>query len=647
MLNLDIKNRVFNRLTKDYDFLGTYKNDDGILIFLARIWDLKNMPSEDTRYRNAYDDAQQHLVNNNDWDLEQTFIRRFNLVSGDNKFFISFLQTVVHPTVRGTLKEIKKYVELINSFLSGDNFRLRVADYFEELPVYKYSDIDEKKELSVKIKNNSIPVYFDKSEWNIEYPSFTLWSDNWDDYGTKTTFTISYYTDPHSDTQLGNVKIMKKETNITAEFLPSMFFDLDESFCSIGGSESYYIKLKEILGNEYNSFLIGMRDVAMFPRIYQKFENDSVFKSSLLRSNSIEQLTRTIRYIIEGIDPNEYFKFSYTHQLPYSTDFISLNFNFEYNTSFEHRIYALIGKNGTGKTNILSQLALDLSNKKSQNFSPVKPFYGNVFTVSYSYFDKFKIPVQEDSFSYVYCGLKKADGSLKNSDELLFGFYDAVDKILDREFKDIWIKILKNFIPEEVLISFKFKDVRDVRGSFKSVIDRATFNDNKFKLSSGESVLLFMLSEIIAEIRFDSLILFDEPETHLHPNAINSLINTLFELVKEFKSFCIIATHSPLIIQEITARNIFVIMREDNYAYVNRLEHESFGENLTIITEDIFGKNFTPKHFVTLIEKLIEANKTYEEIIELIKTDELPVTSNIRLYIKTLMKNKDEKSNSI
>ena len=85
------------------------------------------------------------------------------------------------------------------------------------------------------------------------------------------------------------------------------------------------------------------------------------------------------------------------------------------------------------------------------------------------------------------------------------------------------------------------------------------------------------------------MILFDEPETHLHPNAISSLLNTIFRLVKRFESFCIIATHSPLIIQEIPARNIFIIERENNIAFVRELERESFGENLTVITQDIFG----------------------------------------------------------
>ena len=158
------------------------------------------------------------------------------------------------------------------------------------------------------------------------------------------------------------------------------------------------------------------------------------------------------------------------------------------------------------------------------------------------------------------------------------------------------------------------------------------------KLSSGQNIILYMVTEILSHIRFDSLILYDEPETHLHPNAISTLMNTLFDLVKRFQSFCVIATHSPLIIQEIPSRNIFVIEREDNSASIRGLERESLGENLTVITQDIFGNAEVAKHFVTTIQDLITKGKTYSQIIELLESDHLPITSNIKLYIKALLK---------
>ena len=57
--------------------------DIGIIEFLNNIWDLKALPivSGDDRWSNAYDDAVQHLVKNDDWSYEETFIDYFKLLT--------------------------------------------------------------------------------------------------------------------------------------------------------------------------------------------------------------------------------------------------------------------------------------------------------------------------------------------------------------------------------------------------------------------------------------------------------------------------------------------------------------------------------------------------------------------------------------
>lgn len=116
-----------------------YNDYDGILTFLNKIWPLKDLPSQDSRYKNAYEDARQHLVNNDDWTPEFTYTERFNLLSGDEIFFIKFLEAIVSPDVRKGLEDIKSYVRLINDRLKDNPEQLVLVDYFEELPVFKYS----------------------------------------------------------------------------------------------------------------------------------------------------------------------------------------------------------------------------------------------------------------------------------------------------------------------------------------------------------------------------------------------------------------------------------------------------------------------------------------------------------------------------
>ena len=162
-------------------------------------------------------------------------------------------------------------------------------------------------------------------------------------------------------------------------------------------------------------------------------------------------------------------------------------------------------------------------------------------------------------------------------------------------------------------------------------------------MSSGQKSLFFIITEIVANIRYSSFILFDEPETHLHPNAITEFMNAIMELLQKFNSFGIVATHSPLIVREIFSENIFVLDKEETTLRVRKLEFETFGENLTTITNEIFGNRDVPKYYKTKIEELVESGKTYKEIENELQ-GEVPLNLNIKILIKSLIQNRDEKS---
>jgi ABC-type methionine transport system ATPase subunit len=82
--------------------------------------------------------------------------------------------------------------------------------------------------------------------------------------------------------------------------------------------------------------------------------------------------------------------------------------------------------------------------------------------------------------------------------------------------------------------------------------------------------------------------LFDEPETHLHPNAVASLFLVLSEILVEFDSYAVVATHSPVVIQEIPAKRVLVFEREHNVTMAHPLLLESFGESVTELTRHVF-----------------------------------------------------------
>ena len=147
--------------------------------------------------------------------------------------------------------------------------------------------------------------------------------------------------------------------------------------------------------------------------------------------------------------------------------------------------------------------------------------------------------------------------------------------------------------------------------------------------------MLEIMTKIIANIRYDSLILFDEPETHLHPNAISQLISSIYELVESFDSYCLITTHSPIIIQNIFGKNVYVMEKENNIPFLRKIGVESFGENLTVLTEDIFSNSEINKQYKVILDKLIERYYNYEIILEKLENDNLPLSLNAKIYIKS------------
>ncbi|WP_425264563.1 AAA family ATPase [Vibrio parahaemolyticus] len=201
---------------------------------------------------------------------------------------------------------------------------------------------------------------------------------------------------------------------------------------------------------------------------------------------------------------------------------------------------------------------------------------------------------------------------------------------------DKWKKVISNFLEIELIELFIKSAPEEPE---KLYFDKVGFSEARNSFSSGQSIVLFVISEIVANIRLDSLLLFDEPETHLHPNAISQLMNGIAELVSEFESYCIIATHSPIIIQEMFSRDVLVISREENVPSVKNIGIESFGENLSIITEEVFGNRTIPKFYETTIKNLVKRFKTYDRVLEIMKNGNLPLSLNVRLYLQNLVDN--------
>jgi len=619
------------------------KNGEKWMPFLNSIWDLRTMPSEDQRYTNAYDDVVQHTVNNDDWELDELFLERLKLLE-DNDVFIKFLENIVHPNFRENEDDIIKFVLLINSYIEDEKLILAIVSYDENsLPIYNIIEKNDSLPYRDLLKN-SIPFYVVKRPNGYankanshskpdKTPCFVLsFNDKWNDYGYSTDFSLFYHTD-NTVESLGNIKITHGKDSVINE-IPDEFFELDNKYCSLGQTYEFYEKLKVSTGKYFESVLYALKDAAFFSDIYEKFEKNDVFNMSLIRYDEPEQLLRSVKYRIYGFNLSNLYSFKYNFEPKYSKESVDIDFNFNNNNEFPNRIFAIIGKNGTGKTQLITSLPIEISKKESTKFIPRTPMFSKVIAVSYSVFDNFEIPKSTAFFNYVYCGLLNEKRELLTERQQLFRFHNTWQKIEEIDRLEKWKNILSNFIEIDILNKFIIEETSPL-GETIIKVDRLEFNKIKNYLSSGQTILIYIISEIIANIRRDSLLLFDEPETHLHPNAISQLMNVIYEVVHEFESYCIITTHSPLIIQELLSKNVRIIERHENTVSVRKINIESFGQNLTTLTEEVFRNKEIGKQYKKIIDRMVSAGKTYTDIISILETEGFPLSINIRLYIES------------
>ena len=642
-LTKKIRLDILRVLLSEQDLFGKPQDDINIIKFLDEMFELKSLPSEDDRYSNAYDDAYQHLINNYDWEYEYVLTERFSIIENSN-IFINFLNKIIHPNIRNNEDEITRYYLLINPYLEKENLNFSLDSYNENgLSIFEVKEYDRTNVTPSTIIENKIPFLINNSpngffdyqsshETPNTFPSFVLVNSDWNDYANRSTYYLYYYTDISDCKKIGTVKIIHKEIDNTPNELNENFTLLNESFCSLGQEYSYYENIKLIFGKTYESILWALKDAAFYPNILEEFENKYYFRNSLIRNDQQEQLLREVKYRLYGFNLKNLYSFQYSFKPKFADEAIDVHFDFDANRAVPSRIFTLIGKNGTGKTQLITSLPIDISKKNNNAFTPKSPLFSKVIAVSYSAFDSFDIPKNTADFNYTYCGLKDSKGELYSTKGLKLRFHSSWKKIASNNRFDKWLNLLPFFLDRELINELIIEDDKvDIKG----------FNSVSKKLSSGQSILLYIITEIVANIRYASLVIYDEPETHLHPNAISQLINAIYELTNEFQSYCIIATHSPLIVRELLSRNVYIMERDETVLSVRKPISETFGENLTVLTEDIFGNNIVPNQYKKILNRLVASGKSYDKIVSIISSENIPLSLNTRIYLKSII---DEES---
>jgi len=135
------------------------------------------------------------------------------------------------------------------------------------------------------------------------------------------------------------------------------------------------------------------------------------------------------------------------------------------------------------------------------------------------------------------------------------------------------------------------------------------------RLSSGHAAVLLSITRLVEQVEEKSLVLVDEPEGHLHPPLLSAFVRALSELLTNRNGVAIVATHSPVVLQEVPRSCVWKLGRAGHDVRADRPERETFGENLGVLTREVFGLEVTQTGFHKLITDVAQG-QTYQQVIE-------------------------------
>lgn len=456
--------------------------------------------------------------------------------------------------------------------------------------------------------------------------------DNWDDSGFRTSFDVTYYDHLDQEHHLGRVQIGKwgmGEGRI-AEQLPRQFAELPEAFFSLGQDEDYYEKIKDLGDGVRQTYLLALRDIAFQPDIVKDREEEPVLQKSLLRGiaatpkAAMNRVKGQFRRMAQGGARLTQYHFTYT--TPDKKEPVTLDFTVDPESRVPTNVHALIGPNGCGKTYLIRHMVQCLQEKKRENgrFDYLETEGGtekfvNVLCIAFSPFDDFSKLIKKGAdIPATYVGLNKEEGGLLKTVEDQF-WEHFQNCLVSQRRQELWIKAigtLKNDLTfrNEGIDSF-MDDLRpgmeripqEKERSIRSVFQR---------LSSGHKVVLLIVTSCVAEIEERSILFLDEPENHLHPPLLSALIRALSNLLKDRNGVAIVTTHSPVVLQELPTQCVLVLDRDDTTLTAERLDVQTFGATVGMLTQKVFGLKSRTTGFYQVLREAVEEFGTYDMVMD-------------------------------
>lgn len=443
--------------------------------------------------------------------------------------------------------------------------------------------------------------------------TFWLVRDGWDDYHFRTMFHLVYRGEDGELHTLGTVKIGQVGmVEYSRTELESSFNTLDATYFSVGQDRDYYESVMALGQSLGQQVLTALNDIAISEERFAVAETQQVTLSSLFRFVNATVVVQQFRRIAAGGVVLTPYDFSYTYPLAESGTAPTLAFKVKPESMPPSNVHVLIGSNGSGKTTLLTNMARTLvdgdDSGASGQFEPsagAESPFANIVTVSFSAFDPFAAIQSTRALKYSYVGLKagRAGKTVKTVADLADDFVAGLDSCARGSRRDRWLDAMATLNADPLLDD---SGIRDLLADGSPSIDVEVATETFDRLSSGHKIVVLTMTRLVQLVDEKTLALLDEPEAHLHPPLLSAFTRALSDLLEDRNGVAVIATHSPVVLQEVPESCVWAIRRTGSVVTSERLEIETFGEGVGTLTARVFGLEVTGTGYHQLLQKALQ-----------------------------------------
>ncbi len=509
--------------------------------------------------------------------------------------------------------------------------------------------------------------------------------DSWNDFGyhTRVDYRIRLHAvnelivssgficfiDPNGES-IGRYMVPQLVSAVGAMTMPAP--EEQRFFTMLPDMESYRRLVQSLGPDDVKNALIALNDLVALNEfesaasLLELATQSEIFKLSFMRSADSYFAYKNAGPMLRGLSNEQKGILSSTlairFQLPGRKNEHELKFTFDHKADLPKRIAVVIGKNGVGKSQTLGRiaraaidgeksltdgtndgrllinrlLAFAPTNEAESVFPAGRKKRPNIWYQRYS-MNRSRRSRRSDSLSDLIIQIARSYQMVASKSRWEI-FTEALGAIADKEQLHLPTTASPvTFIPLATLLFESEQRLLERFASVDAKKEPVRVVDGKgYPLSSGEFSFMKFAAQASLHIENGSLLLLDEPETHLHPNFISQFVSLLDGLLEATGSAAIIATHSAYFVREVFREQVTVLsVDSESHVSAQRPKLRTFGADVGAISYFVFGED-EPSRLAKEVEQRLVANGVpWPQVYEVYKDElSLEMLNDLRAAIE-------------